>query len=448
MLLEVELCRTEKEPSVGDFFRLLLFFKVRFSMGKKKFYGVIFSDNTSVIYCDYERYKQSIKGASNSKHKGFNKLDEAKKWTGDSVVVDSSVAVMLVNNLKQPLQIKKKKYHAVASGRFVGVTTSESKVHSATHNYRKSKYKKNFKDEEAAYNWLEKNGISKHNRPGIYAVARGRNTGVFRYLNTYEKNMSNFSGAKGRGNFHTIEEAKQWLTATKKQLDPPEYFAVANGHRRGVYKNLETYEKNMKDISDAWGKRGFVSEEEARTWLEERLNYVKELEKGQNILSVSKLITFDSQKLPIVFTDGSFYKTQQKYSSSVVICNIDGSISTFTKAKSISHKQGSSLSEIEAFFLCLKLVFLVYGHREFILVHDYAHLKEIGNGQFKIRGIKNTLHNQISRFISDNKLNIHYINVKSHTGILGNTLADKLAKDACRSLDSLSLLRNIDKILP
>lgn len=50
---------------------------------------------------------------------------------------------------------------------------------------------------------------------------------------------------------------------------------------------------------------------------------------------------------------------------------------------------------------------------------------------------------EIVELIKKNDLDIHFLNVKSHTGIVGNSVADRIAKDISNHLNKLDLLRDL-----
>lgn len=51
---------------------------------------------------------------------------------------------------------------------------------------------------------------------------------------------------------------------------------------------------------------------------------------------------------------------------------------------------------------------------------------------------------QIVEIIDTHELNIHFLNVKSHDGIIGNIVADKMARKIIDSLDNFDSLRTFE----
>lgn len=60
-----------------------------------------------------------------------------------------------------------------------------------------------------------------------------------------------------------------------------------------------------------------------------------------------------------------------------------------------------------------------------------------------IKSVPISLQREIVELIKDNELDIHFLNVKSHTGIVGNSVADRIAKDISNHLNKLDLLRDL-----
>lgn len=83
----------------------------------------------------------------------------------------------------------------------------------------------------------------------------------------------------------------------------------------------------------------------------------------------------------------------------------------------------------------------------FILVYDYDDLEKIARGILKINSVDRSLQEKIVELIDENNLSIHFLNVKSHTGIVGNSLADKIAKDVSIYLEKFEQIRDINKLI-
>lgn len=331
-------------------------------MSKKNYYAIKYPNNTGVIVDNHHDFIKGMKGVSYSEGKGFKNIEEAKVWLEE---VDS----IQLSFLKEPKTTphKNKGVYAIAIGRFVGVTRNKSEFERAIENYRDAKYRDDFSSEEEAWKWLEQQGFSRDNKHGIYAIARGRRTGIFTRLNTFQKNIIGYSNSVCRGNFKTKEEAKEWLSR----------------------------------------RRGFAKAER------------------RDILYHRK------KNLPIVYTDGSFNSNQKKYGCAIIVLDTDGSIQTYTKANTI--KSGSAHAEVEALFLCLKILVDVCRRQEFVLIHDYEELKRIAEGELRVRNVDHKLQKEIVTFIKDREISVHFVRVKAHSGNVGNTLADTCAKEAIKS---------------
>ncbi|HIB1875410.1 TPA: viroplasmin family protein [Enterococcus faecium] len=463
-------------------------------MGKNKFYAVKYADNTGLIFTNFDEYKKGIKGHSMSSSKGFKMLEQAVLWLSGRPykIIDNKKEVKFEKLPKPVIAKRNKKYYAVARGRTVGVIESKEAYKKSVQGYRRAKSKGGFRSIEEAQLWLKINGISVPNQKGIYAVAKGYHTGIFTSLNTYEKNINGYPGAKGKKDFKDKKEAQIWLDAQKikkkyyvvvkgrrpgiytdikkynrsisglsdvkakggfksreraeqwrKEARPKkEYFAIAIGKRRGIYVDRKKYLKNLQGVRNSWGKDGFRTREEARNWLLERLEFIK---KYENNIHKEVIIAYESRELPVIYTDGSYMPGQQQYSSAVVICEKNGTIATFAKAN--KSNKNNIFGEIEAFYYALKIVTDLYDFKEFILVYDFDELERIARGILTIKTVDQSLQEKIVELINENNLRIHFLNVKSHTGIVGNSVADKIAKDISIYLEKFEQIRDIKNLI-
>lgn len=332
-------------------------------MAKKNYYAIRYPNNTGAIVDNHHDFIKGMKGVSYSEGKGFKTIYEAKIWL-------ANVDLVKLNLSSSKQKEQKQRYYAVAIGRFVGVTKNRSKYEAGIAGYQDAKHRDNFFSKEEAWGWLERQGFSKEDKKGIYAVAKGRRTGIFTRLNTFHKHTVGYPNQVGRGNFDSKEEAKEWLA------------------------------KRRRSSTD--GKQDF------------KHNY-----------------SFGNENLPVVYTDGSYQKNQKKYGCAIIIFDLDGSVQTFTRAS--TNKCGSIHAEVEAFYLCLVLMKNICKKQEFVLVHDFKELERVADGELIIKNIDQELQCKIVKFIQENKMKIHFITVKSHSGVLGNAMADRYAGQAIKN---------------
>lgn len=71
-------------------------------------------------------------------------------------------------------------------------------------------------------------------------------------------------------------------------------------------------------------------------------------------------------------------------------------------------------------------------------------MEKVARNQMKIRGVATAVQEQIVEIIDTHELNIHFLNVKSHDGIIGNIVADKMARKIIDSLDNFDSLRTFE----
>ncbi|EMF0421398.1 ribonuclease H family protein [Enterococcus hirae] len=277
------------------------------------------------------------------------------------------------------------------------------------------------------------------NKKKYYVVVKGKRPGIYTDIKKYNRNISGLSDVKAKGGFKSRARAEQWLKESKPKK---EYFAIVVGKRRGIYIDRKKYLKNLQGVQNSWGKDGFRTKEEAKKWLLERTEFIK---KYENNIHKEIIIAYESRALPVIYTDGSYMSNRQQCSSAVVICEKNGAVTTF--AKSNKSDKNNIWGEIEALYYALKIVVGLYGFKEFILVYDYDDLEKIARGILKINSVDRSLQEKIVELIDENNLSIHFFNVKSHTGIVGNSLADKIAKDVSICLEKFEQVRDINKLI-
>ena len=388
-------------------------------MAKKRFYAVKYADGTGRFVNKFEDYIKAIRNYSGCSSKGFNDLDKAKAWLDGNTEIDLSIAESDKGNT-----LNEGSYFAIANGRYVGITKSEKKFLSSVTNYPRARSKAGFPSKRAAITWLKDQGITPRNKKGIYSIAVGSRTGVFTNLNTFEKNMYGFPNALGKGGFETKKEAFEWLENHKSApIVEKEFFGIAFGKRTGVFSKEETYLKNIQEENDSWAKRGFKTKEDAKEWVQLRREFARI---GKDPLGVNKLKYL--KELPVVYIDGSYYPKEKSYGSSVVICQKNGSMATFSCSE---HRSASStFAEVVALRYSIQLMIHLYHDKEFILVYDHENLDRMAKGETRIKSISKKLQESIVNEIKGNQLKIHFFKVKSHAGFTGNNLADKLAKES------------------
>lgn len=81
------------------------------------------------------------------------------------------------------------------------------------------------------------------------------------------------------------------------------------------------------------------------------------------------------------------------------------------------------------------------------MVYDFDELEKIARGILKIKSVDKSLQEKIVELIDENNLRIHFLNVKAHTGVVGNSLADKIAKDVGKYLDKFEQIRDIKSLI-
>lgn len=464
-------------------------------MSKNKFYSVKYANNTGKLFNNIDDYKKGIKGQSGSSSRGFRNEEEAINWFGDipyEIIENTQTTTTKRPKTKKMVGTKasnSKKIFAVARGRQVGIIEDKKIFKDSITGYKKPIYNCSCTTKIQAQRWLRRKGLSEKDEKGFYAIAVGHKLGVFTSLHTYEKNIMDYPCAIGRTDFATKEQALEWLD---KQKNKKRYYVVAKGKRRGIYSDITKYQENISGIKEVIAKGGFKSKERAREWFEEATNKQKRyhavaigirkgiytdkkkfdyyltgiknswgkdnfesreaakkwlddrtafINKFKTNVYKEVIIAYESRELPVIYIDGSFLHEKKQYSSSVVICEKDGHIATFARAS--GEDKNNTDGEIEALLIALKLVVGLYDFKEFILVYDFNSLEKVARNQLKIKSVPSALQDQIVKIIKESELDIHFLNVKSHTGIIGNTVADQIARDIIDKLNKVEALRDL-----
>ncbi|MGG5318558.1 viroplasmin family protein [Enterococcus sp. AZ072] len=356
-------------------------------MSKNNYYSVKYTDNTGRIFTNFDDYQAGIKGHSGSSSRGFRQLADAEEWlAGRSYKLVKTTEPNLIKQSKVEKSTDKKK------------------------SPKKTRY---------------------------YVVAKGKRRGIYTDITKYQKYSSSSKDMIAKGGFKNKEQAKKWLERVTK--NQKKYHAIVIGKRAGIYTDKKKFDNNLKGIKNSWGKDNFKSREDAQKWFDERTAFIR---KYKNSLYKEVIVAYESKSLPVIYVDGSYFPHRKRYSSSVVICEKSSTIATFAKAE-VSKKNNID-GEVEALLFALKLVIGLYEFKEFILVYDFDDLEKVARNQMKIRGVTTAVQEQIVENIDTYELNIHFLNVKSHNGIIGNIVADKIARNIIDSLDDFDSLRTFN----
>ena len=195
------------------------------------------------------------------------------------------------------------------------------------------------------------------------------------------------------------------------------WYAVKKGRKTGLFENWEDCKHQVMGYAGAEYK-GFYSKEEAEMYL--------------GIHSIDNIET-DESNCPgrlIAYVDGSYIPNLRDRFSFGVVFIYKGKIETYAE-KIVSPEEATMRNvagEIHgaayAMETCLKR-----GIPELDLYYDYAGIEKWCTGEWKAnkKGTK-ALQNYYASV--KNELTVHFHKVASHTGVIYNEMADRLAKSA------------------
>ena len=195
------------------------------------------------------------------------------------------------------------------------------------------------------------------------------------------------------------------------------WYAVKKGWKTGLFENWEDCKHQVMGYAGAEYK-GFYSKEEAEMYL--------------GIHSIDNIET-DESNCPgrlIAYVDGSYMPNQPDRFSFGVVFIYEGKMETYAE-KIVSPEEATMRNvagEIHgaayAMETCLKR-----GISEMDLYYDYAGIEKWCTGEWKAnkKGTK-ALQNYYASV--KNELTVHFHKVASHTGVIYNEMADRLAKSA------------------
>lgn len=207
------------------------------------------------------------------------------------------------------------------------------------------------------------------------------------------------------------------------------FYAVKVGKVPGIYQSWDEASPNVTNISGSVYS-GFRTLEEAEKYMNSGI--VSESLSTKEALSnetICEMIKNQPEKQVIAFVDGSFSDKISKYSFGVVLLYNNKEQYLYNSYNDeIGLKYNNFSGEIRA----TKEAILWSIDKEFdkiIIFHDYEGIQKFASGEYKAR---NEISIDYYNFIieSRKKITIEFISIESHSGIVYNDKADKLAKDA------------------
>lgn len=228
----------------------------------------------------------------------------------------------------------------------------------------------------------------------IYAVKRGRQTGLFNTWDDCKAQVHGYSDAAFKS-FESVEEAEAYLQdGTKTDLAAP------------LWSKVEEETSDMDSI----------------------LNITNEQEVDFEIEEISSEKT--GSKHLSAFVDGSFNATDSSYGSGAVLMaenRIIALISVRGDDESLATMRNVA-GEIKASELSMRLA-LSNGYDSITIYYDYAGVEKWCTGEWRTNTVGTKSYNTFFEAIK-NRLKIDFVKVKAHSGDRLNDMADKIAKKA------------------
>ena len=188
------------------------------------------------------------------------------------------------------------------------------------------------------------------------------------------------------------------------------YYAVRKGTVTGIFRTWEECKKNVHGYSSAEYK-SFKTLEEAEAYMKG----------GTSTEEVTDTVP--------VYVDGSYNVATKEYACGVVLFH-DGRTETFSKrfADPDRAEMRNVAGEIEG-SMCAMNYCLEHDIRELTIYYDYAGVEHWCTGAWKANKEGTRAYRDYYEKVSQ-RVRIHFVKVKGHSGDKYNDMADKLAKQA------------------
>lgn len=241
----------------------------------------------------------------------------------------------------------------------------------------------------------------------VYGVRKGRIVGVYDTWEEAKAQVDGFAGAQYK-KFKTREEAESYVGGSN--ISSKYVYAV-----KGLNEIFDSWEECSEVVTGhSYEYRKFKTKEDAKKWLDGA--------------SDEDYIGIEDRSLPTLYIDGSCRGGSSGIGFAVVL--VQNGISTIYKGRTTGKQQNIS-GEIAAAAYAVR-VLASQGVQEANIVYDLNTTYEWYVGSFKARSDEAKAYVRFMQSFTESKgLVLHWYNVKSHSGIVYNNEADRVAKQAC-----------------
>lgn len=194
-------------------------------------------------------------------------------------------------------------------------------------------------------------------------------------------------------------------------MTPQKFYAVKIGRETGIFTSWDDCKKQVMGYKGAVYK-SFLTKEEAEQYL-----------------SGEQKINIEQYNGPIAYVDGSYDVKTGAFAAGAVILYNDKQIEFSEKYTDNELAQMRNVAgEIKASRLVMEYA-LAKGWESIAIYHDYQGIAAWCDGSWQAKLSGTQEYRDFYQSIKD-KINVHFVKVKGHSGDKYNDLADRLAKKA------------------